>query len=75
MLTPTPAYDIYPQNRPGNEASQAMLIKGDDRASTLATCLAAASDYYLKEADAVTLIERQLTTIAKPGKRSARKQN
>ncbi|MDY0885402.1 type II toxin-antitoxin system HipA family toxin [Dongia soli] len=65
MLTLTPAYDICPQNRTGNDATQAMLIKGDNRASTLATCLTAAPDYHLKEADAAALIERQMTTIAK----------
>ena len=64
MLTLTPAYDICPQSRTGNEATQAMLIKGDGRASTLATCLAAAPDYHLKEAEAAALIERQITAIA-----------
>lgn len=64
MLTLTPAYDICPQNRTGNEATQAMLIKGDNRASTLATCLASATDYHLTEAEAATLIERQITAIA-----------
>jgi serine/threonine-protein kinase HipA len=64
MLTLTPAYDICPQNRTGNEATQAMLIKGEGRASTLAMCLAAAPDYHLKEAEAAVLIEHQITTIA-----------
>lgn len=64
MLTLTPAYDICPQGRTGNEATQAMLIKGETRASTLATCLAAAPDYHLKETEAAALIERQITTIA-----------
>ncbi|WP_037088402.1 type II toxin-antitoxin system HipA family toxin [Neorhizobium vignae] len=64
MLTLTPAYDICPQGRTGSEATQAMLIKGDGRASTLATLLAAAPDYHLKEAEAVALIEHQVTTIA-----------
>lgn len=64
VLTLTPAYDICPQNRTGNEASQAMLIKGDSRASTLATCLAAAPNYHLKEAEAAALIEHQITAIA-----------
>jgi serine/threonine-protein kinase HipA len=41
-----------------------MLIKGDNRASTLAACLAAAPDYHLKEAEAVALIEHQVVTIA-----------
>lgn len=64
MLTLTPAYDICPQGRTGNEATQAMLIKGDERASTLAACLAAAPDYHLKEAEAAALIEQQIATIA-----------
>lgn len=64
MLSLTPAYDICPQNRTGNEATQAMLIKGEVRTSTLATCLVTAPDYHLKESEAVTLIEHQITTIA-----------
>jgi len=64
MLTLTPAYDICPQGRTGNEATQAMLIKGEGRASTLATLLAAAPDYHVKEVEAAALIEHQLTTIA-----------
>ena len=64
MLTLTPAYDICPQGRTGNEATQAMLIKGESRASTLATCLAAAPAYHLKEAEAAALIEHQITSIA-----------
>lgn len=64
QLTLTPAYDICPQGRTGNEATQAMLIKGDNRASTLAACLAAAPDYHLKEAEAAALIEHQVETIA-----------
>ena len=40
-----------------------MLIKGDGRASTIATCLASAPDYHLKEAEAATLIESQITKI------------
>lgn len=64
MLTLTPAYDICPQGRTGNEATQAMLIKGETRASTLATCLAAAPDFHLKESEAVALIEHQITMIA-----------
>lgn len=63
-LTLTPAYDICPQARTGNETGQAMLIKGQSRASTLATLLAAAPDFHLKEAEAVALIEHQVATIA-----------
>ena len=65
MLTLTPAYDICPQGRSGNEATQAMLIKGDNRMSTLATCLSAASDFHLNEAEALAFIEAQIATIAK----------
>jgi hypothetical protein len=64
MLTLTPAYDICPQGRTGNEATQAMLIKGDNRASNLSTLLAAAPDYHLKETEAAALIEHQIKTIA-----------
>ncbi|MBW8298517.1 MAG: HipA domain-containing protein [Hydrogenophaga sp.] len=64
MLTLTPAYDICPQNRTRNETTQAMLIKGGGRASTLKTCLAAAPDFHLKEVKAAALIERQITAIA-----------
>jgi serine/threonine-protein kinase HipA len=64
QLTLTPAYDICPQGRTGNEASQAMLIKGEARASTLATCLAAAPDFHMNESDAVALIQRQIEAIA-----------
>lgn len=63
MLTLTPAYDICPQGRTGSEATQAMLIKGKGLASTLATCLAAAGDYHLKEAEASALIEGQIQAI------------
>lgn len=63
-LTLTPAYDICPQGRTGSEATQAMLIKGNLRASTLSACLAAAPDYHLTQAQAAKLIEHQLTTIA-----------
>lgn len=63
-LTLTPAYDICPQARTGTEATQAMLIKGNDRASTLATLLAAAADFHLTQPDATALIEHQITSIA-----------
>ena len=44
-LTLTPAYDICPQSRSGNAASQAMLIVGDNRTSTLATCLGGRAEF------------------------------
>ena len=62
-LTLTPAYDICPQRRSGNEASQAMLIVGDNRTSTLATCLEAASNFQLSEKAAKRIIDRQIGTV------------
>tara|TARA_R110002074_G_scaffold400033_1_gene594516 strand:+ start:1348 stop:2664 length:1317 start_codon:yes stop_codon:yes gene_type:complete len=64
MLTLSPAYDICPQGRTGNEATQAMLIKGDNRMSTLASCIAAASDFLLTDEEAVDIITQQIFTIA-----------
>ena len=46
-LALTPAYDICPQSRTGQQASQAMLIQGTDRSSQVATCVAAASVFLL----------------------------
>lgn len=63
MLSLTPAYDICPQSRAGGEASQAMLITGDLRQSTIAACLAAAPDYHLTEAKATSITETLITTI------------
>jgi len=61
--TLTPAYDICPQSRTGNVASQAMLIVGDNRASTLATCFAAAPNFQLTENAAEDIIARQIDSI------------
>jgi serine/threonine-protein kinase HipA len=44
-LSLTPAYDICPQGRTGQEASQAMLIDGDRRFSQIAVCLDAAPSF------------------------------
>jgi len=51
-LTLTPAYDICPQGRTGNEASQAMLISGDKNLSQLKTCLETAHNFLLSEEEA-----------------------
>ncbi|WP_223429056.1 type II toxin-antitoxin system HipA family toxin [Tateyamaria pelophila] len=64
MLTLTPAYDICPQGRAGNEATQAMLIKGEARMSTLAACLSAATDFHLSQDDAAAIIAGQIETIS-----------
>jgi len=62
-LTLTPAYDICPQSRTGNEATQAMLITGENRFSQLKTCLAAAHHFLLSEREAFGVIDRIETTI------------
>lgn len=51
-LTLTPAYDICPQGRTGNEASQAMLISGRNNLSQLKTCLGAAHNFLISEEEA-----------------------
>ncbi len=55
-LSLTPAYDICPQGRSGNEATQAMLIYGENRMSNLAVCLSSASKYLLTEQEAIGII-------------------
>ena len=57
VLKLTPAYDICPQSRTGNEASQAMLIVGDDRMSRVSSCLNAAPHFLLSREEAITIIE------------------
>jgi len=59
----TPAYDICPQNRTGHEASQAMLIAGEDRMSRISSCLSAARHFLLSRGEAIAIVERQLTGI------------
>lgn len=63
VLTLTPAYDICPQARHGQIATQAMLVKGDDRSSRIATCLAAAPQFLLSEENAVDIIGNQVECI------------
>jgi serine/threonine-protein kinase HipA len=62
-LTLTPAYDICPQGRTGNETTQAMLINGANRFSQLKTCLAAAHHFLLSRQAAVDTIDRIETAI------------
>ncbi|HOO82581.1 MAG TPA: type II toxin-antitoxin system HipA family toxin [Alphaproteobacteria bacterium] len=59
----TPAYDICPQLRSGEEATQAMLIEGDNRSSRLATALAGARHFLLDEKKAREIIDNQIKTI------------
>ena len=62
-LTLTPAYDICPQGRTGNEASQAMLIAGNNKMSQLATCLQTAHNFLLSQEEAKAIFEHQIQII------------
>ncbi|WP_337842429.1 type II toxin-antitoxin system HipA family toxin [Rheinheimera sp.] len=62
-LSLTPAYDICPQGRTGNEATQAMLIAGNNKLSQLATCLAAAHNFLLSSDEAKAIFEYQIQAI------------
>lgn len=62
-LALTPAYDICPQARAGNEATQAMLIAGSDRMSRLETCRRAAASFQLSLAGADAIIAAQVGVI------------
>jgi len=64
-LTLTPAYDVCPQPRTGNEASQAMLILGDNRMSQLSVCLAAAPNFLLDTDRSKDIIKHQVEVIRK----------
>lgn len=63
QLTLTPAYDICPQNRSGNEATQAMLIVGNNRYSQLKTCQEAAHLFLLSSAESTGIIDRVIMAI------------
>ncbi len=59
----TPAYDICPQSRSGNIATQAMLIEGEHRESQLALCVHAAPIFHLSSDAARTIIQHQKEVI------------
>jgi serine/threonine-protein kinase HipA len=63
-LALTPAYDICPQPRTGNEATQAMLISGEDRMSRISSCLAAAHHFLLSREEALRIAREQANAIA-----------
>ncbi|MES2181309.1 MAG: HipA domain-containing protein [Pseudomonadota bacterium] len=63
ILELTPAYDLCPQSRSGFEATQAMLISGQERASQISTCLQAAHLFLLSKKEAINLIEAQINSI------------
>ena len=62
-LSLTPAYDICPQGRGGNEASQAMLISGNNNLSMLKTCLETAHNFLLSTEDAHVIFDKQISII------------
>lgn len=59
----TPAYDLCPQSRTGNEATQAMLISGNNRLSKLKSCLEASHHFLLSENTAKAIFDRQRAAI------------
>jgi serine/threonine-protein kinase HipA len=64
-LTLTPAYDICPQGRAGNEASQAMKISGSNNLSKLSVCLEAAHHFLLSHGNALNIFEHLESVIRK----------
>ena len=65
MLSLTPAYDLCPQPRAGGEATQAMLVKGQDRSSQIATCLGAVSSYLLSQQEGLDIVAGLMNSIGK----------
>lgn len=62
-LALTPAYDICPQSRSGQQASQAMLIRGAERSSQVGACIAAASVFLLNQEEAIHIVNHQVKVI------------
>jgi serine/threonine-protein kinase HipA len=64
QLSLTPAYDICPQLRTGQEATQAMNIGGvAGNASTLANVLSVCGKFQLREPDARAVIEQLIAAV------------
>ena len=63
-LTLTPAYDICPQPRLGEEVAQAMAYgPNGERLSQVARCIAHASTYRLTPTEAVGIVDHQIDVI------------
>ncbi len=62
----TPAYDICPQGRAGNEASQAMKIVADKNLSQLRLCLEVAYQFHISGAEAREIFQHIGTTQLHP---------
>jgi serine/threonine-protein kinase HipA len=64
QLTLTPAYDICPQPRSGQEARQMMAIGTDGyRMSQLVGCIERSDTYHLSESDARAIVDNQIHVI------------
>jgi len=63
LLSLTPAYDICPQARGGNEATQGMLIAGGNRMSRVSSCLEAAHHFLLSREEALSIVVHQVSVI------------
>ena len=64
QLTLTPAYDICPQNRVGEEAAQAMAFGDDgDRLSQVARCVAHSSIFHLTVGEARDIVDNQIAVV------------
>jgi serine/threonine-protein kinase HipA len=61
--TLTPAYDLCPQARSGGQATQAMLILGEEKQSQIALCVKAAPSFLLNNAEAATIVKSQINVI------------
>ncbi|MFD6093105.1 type II toxin-antitoxin system HipA family toxin [Oerskovia sp. NPDC060338] len=60
----TPAYDLCPQVRSGDETAQAMAIGRDgQRAARLGVCVDAAAEYLLDRGEAQEIVEHQLAVV------------
>ena len=68
-LSLSPAYDLCPQPRAGGEASQAMLIKGQDRSSQIATCLKTVSSYLLSQQEGLDIVVTLIKSIGRNWKK------
>ncbi|MCY4039580.1 MAG: HipA domain-containing protein [Hyphomicrobiales bacterium] len=64
-LSLTPAYDICPQNRTGNEATQAMSIINGNSMSRVSVCLKASHLFQLSKEEAAGIIENMKDAIHK----------